>query len=65
MGQGIDYLEPKPNITLVDFGSVIFKRSFREKRIQGDHVAHYGVEARLLYAQQLMHELIKAELENW
>jgi hypothetical protein len=65
MGQGIDYLEPTPNITLVDFGSVIFKRSFREKRIQGDHVAHYGVEARLLYAQQLMHELIKAELENW
>jgi hypothetical protein len=66
MGQGIDSLEgPKPNITLVDFGSVIFKRSFREKRIRGDHIAHYGVEARLLYAQQLMHELIKAELENW
>jgi hypothetical protein len=58
-------VEPKPNITLVDFGSVIFKRSFGEKRIKGDNVAHYGIEARLLHVQQLMHELFKAELENW
>jgi hypothetical protein len=58
-------VEPKPNITLVDFGSVIFKRSFGEKRIKGDNVAHYGIEARLLHVQQLMHELFKAELEKW
>jgi len=55
---------PKPNITLVDFGSVIYKRSFNAERIEGDHVAHYGYEARTLLVQQLMHELIKAELEN-
>ena len=55
---------PKPNMTLVDFGSVIYKRSFNKDRIEGDHVAHYGYEARTLFVQQLMHELVKAELEN-
>jgi len=53
-----------PNMTLVDYSTVISKRSFGEQRINGDHVAHYGYEARLLYVQQLMHELIKAELEK-
>eukprot|EP00979_Chaetoceros_neogracilis_P005283 scaffold951_cov277-Chaetoceros_neogracile.AAC.6 len=55
---------PKPNMTLVDFGSVIYKRSFHKDRIEGDHIAHYGYEARTLFVQQLMHELVKAELEN-
>ena len=53
-----------PNMTLVDFSTVISKRSFGETRIRGDHVAHYGYEARTLYVQQLMHELIRAELEK-
>lgn len=65
VGQRDNSIEPKPNITIVDFGGVMIKRSFREKRIVGDHIAHYGIEARLLYVQQLMHELIKADLENW
>jgi hypothetical protein len=62
-------LETKPgkggrnaNVTLVDWGGVLEKRSFGEDRIVGDHPAHYGLEARLLFIQQLMHELVKADL---
>jgi len=51
-----------PNITLVDWGSAISKRSLGKKRIRGNISAHYGLEARLLYIQQLMHELIKSDL---
>ncbi|KAL9183153.1 hypothetical protein ACHAXT_004940 [Thalassiosira profunda] len=50
------------NMTLVDWGSVISDRSFPPNRIEGDLAAHYGLEARLLFIQQLMHELVKAEL---
>ena len=62
-------LETKPgkggrnaNVTLVDWGGVLEKRSFGEDRIVGDHPAHYGLEARLLFIQQLVHELVKADL---
>ena len=55
----------RPNMTIVDYGTVISKRSFGEDRIKGDHIAHYGLEARLLWVQQFMHELIKAEIENY
>jgi len=47
---------------LVDWGSVMDKRSFNVDRIKGDHPAHYGIQARTLFIQQLMHELVKADL---
>ena len=52
------------NFTLVDWGSVVSKRSFGEdKIISRDHNgAHYGLDARLLLVQHLMHELVKADL---
>ena len=50
------------NMTLVDWGGVLFHRSLGEDRISGDRAAHYGLEARLLGIQQLTHELIKSEL---
>lgn len=51
-------------ITVVDFGTVIWKRSFGNDRIIGDMKPHYGLQARLLFAQQLLHELTKEELER-
>lgn len=50
------------NMTLVDWGTVMEKRSWGSKRIEGDISAHYGLEARLLFAQQLIHELTRDEL---
>lgn len=50
------------NIGLLDWGGVMKHRSFGEDRIVGDHPAHYGLEGRTLYIQQLMHELVKADL---
>ncbi len=52
------------NITIVDFGTVISKRSFGNDRILGDMPAHYGLEARLLFGQQLLHELRAGELRK-
>jgi hypothetical protein len=49
------------NLTLVDWGTVISRRSENEKRISGDIKNHYGLEGRLLFAQQLMHSLILAD----
>jgi hypothetical protein len=49
------------NITVVDWGTVISKRSYGNERIAGDMKPHYGLEARLLFAQQLLHELLAAE----
>lgn len=46
------------NMTLVDWGSVIIHRSFDNDRIEGDIDVHYGLEARLLFAQQLLHQLL-------
>lgn len=50
------------NIGLVDWGGVMEHRSYGKDRIQGDHPAHYGLEGRTLYIQQLMHELVKSDL---
>ena len=52
------------NFTFVDWGSVISKRSFGEDKIlsRDGHGSHYGLDARLLTVQQLMHELVKADL---
>ena len=52
------------NFTVVDWGSVISKRSFGEDKIVSRdwHGSHYGLDARLLTVQQLMHELVKADL---
>ena len=50
------------NVTLVDWGGVIEHRSYGEERIEGDSPHHYDAEARILFLQQLMHELVKSEL---
>ncbi len=50
------------NITLVDWGSVVSDRSWGEDRIQGDIAPHYGLEARLLFAQQLLHQLLDSTI---
>jgi len=47
-------------LTLVDWGSVIFKRSHGADKFDGGNSAHYGLEGRLLFIQQLPHELMKA-----
>ena len=52
------------NFTIIDFGSVIEARSVGDKRIKGDARAHYGLEARLLFAQQFLHELIALEVRK-
>ena len=54
----------RANLTLVDWGKVISKRSFGSEDIKSkdSNPAHYGLEARLLLVQQQMHELIKADL---
>lgn len=50
------------DVCLVDWGSVILKRSFGDRKIKGDHPAHYELEARLLFIQQLLHEFIKSDI---
>lgn len=50
------------NVTFVDWQSVIAKRSFAEDRIRGDINPHYGLDARLLFAQQLLHHLRRLEV---
>lgn len=52
------------NLTFVDWQTVISKRSFGEDRIKGDINPHYGLEARLLFAQQLLHHLRRLELKH-
>jgi len=56
--------EKSRNVTIVDFGSVIAARSYGDHRISGDSIYHYGLEARLLFGQQLLHELFAAELRE-
>lgn len=53
--------DPADNVTLVDWANAVDKRSFGEERISGDLPPHYGLQARTLFIQQLMHELMKAE----
>lgn len=52
------------NITVVDWQTVVAKRSFGEDRIKGDIEPHYGLEARHLFAQQLLHQLRRLELKR-
>lgn len=49
------------NLTVVDWGTIMAQRSHGSERITGDLMAHYGLEARLLFAQQLLHELLAEE----
>ena len=49
------------NWTIVDWGSVISKRSYGNTRIAGDIGAHYGLVGRLLFNQMLLHELLVLE----
>lgn len=61
---GEQYSETKNhNITVVDWGTVVWKRSFDDDRLKGDISSHYGLEARLLFAQQLLHELLASDLK--
>lgn len=53
-----EYIETQPYMTYVDWAAVIAKRSFGKDRIRGDLNEHYGLEARLLFIQMLMHELL-------
>ena len=41
---------------------MIEHRSYGKERIKGDAPHHYDTEARILFLQQLMHELVKSEL---
>lgn len=50
------------NFTVVDWGTVISKRSYGSQRIAGDIPEHYGLAARLLFLQQLLHHLLALEL---
>ena len=52
------------NLTFVDWAVPLKKRSYGEDRINGDLPPHYGLEARTLFLQQMMHELKKAELQQ-
>eukprot|EP00538_Stauroneis_constricta_P004795 CAMPEP_0119557694 /NCGR_PEP_ID=MMETSP1352-20130426/9279_1 /TAXON_ID=265584 /ORGANISM="Stauroneis constricta, Strain CCMP1120" /LENGTH=445 /DNA_ID=CAMNT_0007604833 /DNA_START=51 /DNA_END=1385 /DNA_ORIENTATION=+ len=45
------------NASIVDWATAIYPRSFGDQRIDGDIHAHYGLEARLLLIQMLVHEI--------
>ena len=47
-----------PGLTYVNYGGAIEPRSFRPNRIIGDHVAHYGFEARIVLTQMLVNHLL-------
>jgi hypothetical protein len=46
------------NMLVVDWGQVIYPRSFEPKKIEADLREHYGLGARLLFAQMLMQQLM-------
>jgi hypothetical protein len=52
------------NMTLIDWASVINKRSYDNERIDGDLKAHYGLVARQLFHQQFLHELMVADQQQ-
>mmetsp|Transcript_20732 Transcript_20732/g.31110 ORF Transcript_20732/g.31110 Transcript_20732/m.31110 type:complete len:419 (-) Transcript_20732:32-1288(-) len=56
--------DPSTNLTLVDWAIPLAKRSFGEDRIEGDLPPHYGLQARSLFVQQLMHEMMKKEAQK-
>ena len=45
-------------ISYVNWGDAIAPRSFNEARIEGDSVAHYGLEPRLVLIQMIANELL-------
>ena len=47
-----------PGLTYVHYGGAIEPRSFHPNRIVGDHVAHYGFEARIVLTQMLVNHLL-------
>ena len=59
-----NHMKEVHNFTIVDWGGVIQARSYGEERIKGDLNTHYGLEARLLFAQQLLHEILASEIRN-
>lgn len=56
--------EKGANFTLVDWATPVAKRSFGDDRIRGDLPPHYGLQARTLFIQQLIHTLMKAEAKG-
>ncbi len=62
---GFTSKDPSTNLTLVDWAIPIAKRSFGEDRIEGDLPPHYGLQARSLFVQQLMHEMMKQEAQKF
>jgi hypothetical protein len=46
------------NMLVVDWGQVVYPRSFESIRIEGDMEPHYGLGARLLFAQMLIQQLM-------
>lgn len=57
---------PRARLSYVDWGGAMKPRSFGGDRIRGDIKAHYGLEARVVFAQMLTNHL-KEELdrEGW
>ena len=47
-----------PGLTYVNYGGAIEPRSFHPNRIVGDHIAHYGFEARIVLTQMLVNHLL-------
>jgi hypothetical protein len=47
-----------PKLTYVDWGTAVEPRSFGANRVQGDHVAHYGLECRLVALQMMTNHLM-------
>jgi hypothetical protein len=45
------------NLAYIDWGTAIWSRSTGEDRIEGDIPVHYGLQARLLFLNMLVHEL--------
>jgi hypothetical protein len=45
------------NLTYVDWGGAVLPRSFGNDRITGDHLAHYGVEARHAAIQMITNQV--------
>ena len=61
MQQQRNQLADHSRISYIDYGKVIKPRSFYPNRIIGDIDPHYGLEARTLLVQMLIHELYRGE----
>ena len=47
-----------PGVTYVNYGEAIEPRSFGPRQIKGDHVAHYGFQARIVLIEMLVNHLL-------